>query len=206
MFPNPAICHYRIGKRCIFVSGIQSMGILQSIIVAVSLCADCFAVSLCSSVTIRKISWGQVLKVSFAFAVIQSGLLLAGWLFGNIFVGWLSKVSHIIGFLLLLYVGGSMLLEGIKGESEVRDLNGLWKVVIAGVATSIDALAVGVAQSMAGQSWGGFLPLLLSLFAVTALSVIIGIWGGKSIGCRFGRWAEIAGGVVLTIIGILLLF
>lgn len=181
------------------------MGIIESILLAVSLCADCFAVSLCSSVTLRQIRWKSVGRVALAFAIIQSALLLAGWAFGNIFVGLVEKAAHIIGFLLLLYVGGSMLIEGIKGDEDVRDLNGLRNVVIGGIATSIDALAVGISQSMTGQDWPGFLPLLISVFVVTAASVIAGIFGGKTIGSRFGRWAEIAGGVVLLAIGVTIL-
>lgn len=182
------------------------MGIAGSILLAASLCADCFAVSLCSSVTLRQIRWKDVGRVAAAFAVIQSFLLLLGWAFGNLFVGLISKISHIVGFLLLLYVGGSMLLEGIRGEEEARDLNGWKNVILGGIATSIDALAVGIAQSMAGQPWSGFMPLLISVFAITALSVIAGIWGGKILGARFGRRAEIAGGIVLLGIGISLLF
>lgn len=178
------------------------MSIIGSILIAISLCADCFAVSLCSSVTIRRISWKSIAVVALSFAVIQSGLLLAGWLFGNIFVGLVEKVAHIIGFALLLYVGGSMFVEGVKGKEEPHNLNGLRNVIIGGVATSIDALAVGVSQSMSCQVWRGFAPLLVSVFVVTAISVIAGILGGKTIGSKVGRWAEIAGGVVLTAIGV----
>lgn len=182
------------------------MGIVESILIAISLCADCLAVSLCSSVTIRKINWRAVLRVAVAFAIIQSGLLLTGWLFGNLFVGLIERISHILGFLLLLYVGGSMFIEGIRNKQEIRDLNGLKNVIIGGAATSIDALAVGVAQSMSGQTWPGFAPLLVSVFIVTAISVICGIRGGKALGSRFGRWAEIIGGLVLIGIGVSLLF
>jgi len=181
------------------------MGIIESILLALSLCADCFAVSLCSSVTIREIRWKDVAVIALSFAVIQSGLLFAGWMFGNLFVGLISTVSHIVGFVLLLYVGGSMFIEGIRGEENVRDLNGLKNVIIGGVATSIDALAIGVAQSMAQQPWSGFLPLVVAVFAVTAVSVIAGIWGGKTLGSRFGRWAEIVGGLVLVGIGVSIL-
>ena len=169
---------------------------------AAALCADCFAVSLCSGVTLKETRWGSVLKVAFAFAVIQTGLLLAGWAFGELFVGLVEKISHMIGFLLLLYVGGSMLVEGIRGEEEVRDLGGLKNVIIGGVATSIDALAVGVSQSMAGRDLRGVAPLLAAVFAVTALSVVAGLRGGRTLGRRFGRRAEIAGGIVLIAIGV----
>ena len=173
---------------------------------AVSLCADCFAVSLCSSVTLKKIAWRDVARVSAAFAVIQTLLLFTGWLFGSLIVGLVSKVSGIIGFLLLLYVGGSMLLEALKGGADVRDLNGWANVILGGVATSIDALALGVAQSMASYDFRGVLPLVISVFIVTALSVIAGIWGGRTLGSRLGRVAEIVGGLVLIGIGVSLLF
>ena len=178
------------------------MGIWESILLAASLCADCLAVSLCSGVTLRSVRWREILGVALAFAVIQAGLLLAGWAFGYFFVGLVEKISHIIAFLLLLYVGGSMLIEGIKGEAEVRDLSSWRNIILGGLATSIDALAVGVAQSMEGADWPAFLPLLVAVFVITALSVIIGLRGGRAIGARFGRWAEIVGGVVLIAIGV----
>lgn len=178
------------------------MGIWESILLAASLCADCLAVSLCSGVTLRSVRWREILGVALAFAVIQAGLLVAGWAFGYLFVGMVEKISHVIAFLLLLYVGGSMLIEGIKGEAEVRDLSSWRNIIIGGLATSIDALAVGVAQSMDGADWPGFLPLLVAVFVITALSVVVGLRGGRAIGERFGRWAEIVGGVVLIAIGV----
>lgn len=182
------------------------MGIFESVLMAVSLCADCFAVSTCSSVTMKDVSRRQISILALSFAVIQAAFLLAGWLFGNVFIGLVYKVSHIIGFLLLLYVGGGMFIEGVKGEEEARDLNGWKNIIIGGIATSIDALAVGVAQSMAGQDWPGFCPLLIAVFVVTAISVISGMLCGHAIGHKFGRWAEIAGGLVLVGIGVGLLF
>ncbi len=181
------------------------MTILEAILVAASLCADCLAVSLCSGVTLRNVRWGRILRVALAFAVIQAGLLLAGWAFGSLFVGAVQKISHIIGFILLLYVGVSMLVDGIRGEEEVRNLDGFKNVIVGGIATSIDALAVGVAQSMEDVSWTGFLPLLIAVFGITALSVVVGLRGGSAIGSRFGRWAEVVGGLVLIGIGISIL-
>lgn len=178
------------------------MSIWESILLAASLCADCLAVSLCSGVTLRSVRWREILGVALAFAVIQAGLLLAGWAFGYFFVGLVEKISHIIAFLLLLYVGGSMLIESIKGEAEVRDLSSWRNIILGGLATSIDALAVGVAQSMEGADWPAFLPLLVAVFVITALSVVVGLRGGRAIGARFGRWAEIVGGVVLIAIGV----
>ncbi len=179
--------------------------VVSALIFALSLCADCFAVSLCSSVTLKSVRWKEVLRVALAFAVIQTGLLLAGWAFGSFLAGLLTKIAHVIGFLLLLYVGGSMFIEGIRGEDEVKDLNGLKNVIIGGVATSIDALAVGVSLSMDSKPWNEVMPMALAVFAVTALSVVAGIFGGKTIGSKAGRWAEIAGGLVLVGIGVSIL-
>lgn len=182
------------------------MGIWEALLVAVSLCADCFAVTLCSSVTLKSLRWNSVARVALVFAIIQTGLLLAGWAFGSLLAAYVIKISHIIGFLLLLFVGGSMLLEGIRGKEDVRKLDGWRNIVLGGIATSIDALAVGVAESMEDTSWDGFLPLLVAVFVVTALSAVIGICGGRVIGKAAGRVAEIIGGLVLIGIGISLLF
>ena len=181
------------------------MEIFEAILLAVSLCADCFAVTLCSSITLKDLKWTSVLKVALSFAAIQSGFLWAGWAFGSLLASHVIKISHILGFLLLLYVGGSMVWSGIKGDEEVRNL-GAWKgIVLGGIATSIDALAVGASQSLAGQTFAGFLPLLISVCVITALSAVLGICGGKFIGKRTGPIAEIIGGCVLIGIGISLL-
>ena len=185
------------------------MGVWEALLIAVSLCADCFACTLCSGVTLKRVSWKTVGGIALAFAVIQAGLLWAGWEFGNLFVGFVEKASHWIGFLLLLYVGGGMLLEGLravlgKETDEPRRLDGFRNVVLSGVATSIDALAVGVSQSMAEsmRTFSSFSVLFAAVFGVTALSVVAGLLGGKVLGRHFGHWAEIAGGLVLIGIGL----
>lgn len=178
------------------------MTILKSILLAVGLCADSFAVSLCSSLSLRCISRRKVIGISLGFAVIHTLLLLIGWLFGNLFAGLVWEAAHIIGFLLLLYVGGGMLLEGIRGKEQARDLNGWVNVILGGISTSIDALAVGAAQSLSGTTGREMGLLFVFVFFVTVISVVAGITGGRAIGSRFGRWAEIAGGCVLVGIGV----
>ena len=186
------------------------MGVWEAIVMAISLCADCFAVSVCSSLGLRRIELRKLLTVALAFAVIQSGLLMVGWTFGSLIAGLVMKISSILAFCLLLYVGSGMIKDAVSalrgGECECRDLNGFKNIVLGGIATSLDALAVGVSMSLVPDtaSFAGILPLLVSVFAVTALSVIAGMTGGKAIGQRFGHWAELAGGIVLIIIGILI--
>lgn len=169
---------------------------------AVSLCADCFAVSLCSGVTMKDVSRKKVLLVALVFGVVQAAFLLAGFFFGDLFVGYVEKFAHWIGFLLLLYVGGSMILEAIKGEEEARDLNGIRNILVASVATSIDALAVGISLSMDMEPVRSALLKAVAVLIVTIISVVAGILGGRKIGTRFGRGAETVGGIVLILIGL----
>jgi putative Mn2+ efflux pump MntP len=176
--------------------------IILAFALAVSLCADCFAVSLCSGVTMKDVSRKRVLLVALVFGVVQSAFLFAGYFFGDLFVGYVEKFAHWIGFLLLLYVGGSMILEAIKGEEEARDLNGIRNILVASVATSIDALAVGISLSMDMEPVRSALLKAVAVLIVTIISVIAGILGGRKIGTRFGRGAEITGGIVLILIGL----
>lgn len=182
------------------------MSVWEAIIIAAGLCADCFAVSLCSSVKIRKVEWKDLALIALSFAVIQAGLLLAGWGFGELFAGFLGRAAKVVAFLLLLYVGGSMLLDGIGGREEPLELNSFRNVIIGGIATSIDAAAVGAAQSIAGVGWMEFLPLFIAVFIITAISVILGISGGSRLGKSLGRIAEIIGGAVLLFIAFWNLF
>lgn len=182
------------------------IAIIAILIFSMSLCADCFAVSVCSSVTLKKLDWGSVLPIAVIFGIVQSGLMLLGWGFGDLFVGYVEKIAHLIGFLLLLYVGGSMLLEAFSKESEVRDLNGLRNVIVGAVATSIDALAVGISLSMSGESVSDIIAKGVGVLVVTFLSVVVGMMSGQKIGQKFGKIAEAVGGVVLILIGLNILF
>ena len=99
-----------------------------------------------------------------------------------------------------------MVKEGLSKECETRDLNGFRNIIVAAIATSIDALAVGISLSMSGDSLGDVLFKALAVFLVTVLSVILGMFFGHRLGHRFGKMAEIIGGIVLIIIGLNVLF
>lgn len=177
------------------------MSILEAFLIAVSLCADCFAVSLCSGTGFRGSS-ARIAKLALAFAIIQTALMFVGWALGSVLYTFVSKYAGWIGFALLLYVGGSMLIGGIKGDEEQLKLDGIRNIILAGIATSIDAMAVGAANSMEGLPLRGMLVPLAFVFAVTALSVVAGISGGKALGQRFGNAARIFGGIVLIALGL----
>ena len=181
------------------------MTLFSVILFGLSLCADCFAVSVCSGVTLRRTGWRDILPVALIFAFIQTGFLFAGWVLGNLVVSLVIRIARWIGFLLLLYVGGSLILESIKEGSEVHDMNGLRNVLLCGVATSIDALAVGVSMAMNGDIASDIIPKGISVFICTFASVVAGITGGEAIGRRAGAWAQLFGGLVLIGIGISIL-
>lgn len=181
------------------------MEILKSLLVALSLCTDCFAVALCSGVAMRSLRWQQVVRNALVFAVIHCLFLIGGWALGNAIAPHVLKASHVIGFLLLAYVGGSMFWEGLKGKDEAGDLVTWRGLLLSCAATSIDAFAVGAARSLDGESFTHFLPLLILLFIITAAVVCTGLCGGRAIGKKAGAVAEIIGGCVLIGIGISLL-
>ena len=184
--------------------------ILSAILLGISLCADCFAVALCSCVTVsREEVRKKVWTIAAVFAVIQTGLFLAGWGVGTVateiiaeYVGHFEKVAHIIAFLLLLYVGGAMFIDGVRSKSEHLNLSGFKSIVIGGVATSIDATVVGLSMSMDETPWAGIWPIAVSIFVFTALSVIVGMLSGSFIGRKLGYSARIVGGLVLIGLGI----
>ena len=148
----------------------------------------------------------EILSTALVFGVVQAGLFLAGWALGDLFVGLVDRIAHLIGFLLLLWVGGGMVLDGVRSNCEARDLHGLRNIIVAGIATSIDALAVGVSFSMDQLPLSSAILDTGAIFLVTILSVVVGLLGGEWLGEKFGRIAVIVGGIVLIFIGVSMLF
>ena len=183
---------------------------ISAILLGISLCADCFAVSLCSSFLLpRDELKKKVWTVAAVFAIIQTGLLLGGWALGTFatdlisgYVGRFEKIAHVIGFLLLLYVGGAMFLDGVRSKSEHLNLDGFKSIVIGGIATSIDAAVVGLSMSMDQAKWTDIAPVALSVLVFTALSVVVGMFSGSFVGRKLGYSARIVGGLVLIGLGI----
>ena len=183
---------------------------ISAILVGISLCADCFAVSLCSSFLVsREELKKKVWTVAAVFAVIQTGLFIGGWALGTFateliseYVGHFEKVAHVIGFLLLLYVGGAMFLDGVRSKSDHLNLDGFKSIIIGGVATSIDAAVVGLSMAMDEAKWTDIAPVALSVLVFTALSVVVGMFSGSFVGRKLGHSARIIGGLVLIGLGI----
>lgn len=173
----------------------------KDILLSASLCADCFAVALCASVSMKNVRWTEVLRIALIFAVIQTSFLAAGWAFGDFISRYIMKIVKYVGMALLIFVGSSMIREAFSDE-ESHSLTGFRNIVLAGVADSIDALAVGISMSMAGRILPEMWVPTVAVFIFTALSVIVGIKGGSFIGGKAGRPAAVTGGIVLILLGI----
>ena len=179
------------------------MSFFEILLLAVSLSFDTLAVSMGGSVTLGKIDIRRIFGVSLAFGLMQMLLLDAGWLLGHSVISYIYKYASYIGMALLLYIGGSMVV-GVcrKNEESKVNLSDLKHLLLAAVATSIDAAAVGVSLAMAELSGGKIALSSATVLVVTMLAAILGITCGSFFGRKFGKWAQLAGGVVLILIGL----
>lgn len=188
------------------------MSILELWLLAVALAMDCFTVSIVFGVLLRKIEWRTILAVAFLFGLFQAMMPLAGWLATNSFSSLIEDYDHWIAFGLLAFLGGRMIKESFSDdeeeeEAEAKHINPrkLKTQLVFAVATSIDALAVGISFTCLGFNTISSLslPLLIIGFVSFAFSIV-----GSLLGIRFGKGVEkrlkpeLLGGIVLIIIGI----
>ena len=179
------------------------MGIFAIILLAVSLAVDCFAVSVTSGIILQRIRWDIFLKMGFLFGLFQAMMPFLGWLGASRFSHLIEDYDHWIAFGLLCFLGIRMIREQFKKEEE-RNFNPTrLKVILAlAVATSIDALAVGISFAFTGYSTLHSLTLPLTAiglasFILSVAGCLIGVFCGK----RFHLRVEIFGGLVLIGIG-----
>ncbi len=165
---------------------------------------DAFAVSIAAGLTLAAVTPRHVFRLAFHFGLFQFMMPVLGWLAGQQLATHLRAYDHWIAFGLLSFVGGKMLLDA-RGERDPNDKadpsRGVMLVTLS-VATSIDALAVGL--SMAFLRVSIWLPAVMIGIVACTLSAI-GVCFGSRLGLRWGRWAEFAGGCVLLLIGVRIL-
>ena len=176
------------------------------LLLSIALAMDCFIVSMMSGVMLRCSINAAILRMALLFGVFQAAMPLAGWIGTAHFSQYLEAVDHWIAFGLLVFIGGKMIKESFddNGEPSFNPLHVRTQLLLA-VATSIDALAVGISMACLGYSHITMLaePLLMIGVASLVLSVV-GYW----LGVRFGRIVarrlrpELLGGLVLVFIGI----
>lgn len=185
------------------------MQVFEIILLSLSLSVDSLLVSMGGSVSLGRKRFSRVLYITLFFAVVQAGLLGFGWIAGYAVAHLIYKIANVTGFLILAYLGGAAVWSALRGKEEGHglNLNGVWPLVVASVATSIDAFAVGASLAMSDEMPSGDIFMLCaSVGAVTMIASFCGIRFGSMIGQKFGCQAKLAGGVVLILIGVKLLF
>ena len=179
-------------------------------LLAVGLAMDCFAISIASGILLKRTLWRPMLIMAFFFGLFQALMPLIGWACASTFSHLIEDVDHWIAFAILAFLGGRMVRESFKEEDCRQDFNPtrLKVVLMLAVATSIDALAVGVSFAFLGMKSVTTIlsPVGIIGFVSFALS-LIGLTFGIRFGCGFARLlkAERWGGVILILIGLKIL-
>lgn len=183
------------------------MNFWDVVFIGLGLSMDAVAVTVSNCLSMRKTSHGKIMMMPVFFGVFQAIMPLIGFYSGNIFAGWVSKYAGIAVFVILGSIGGKMLWEGFHPEKESEACNTMcltYKVLFfQAVATSIDALAVGVGFSVIGASIG---TSALIIGATTFFCSFGAIFIGKKFGDLLESKAEVLGGVILLVIGMKALF
>ena len=183
--------------------GNDNMGLWELFILAVGLSMDAFAVAICKGLAIRKLRLRQALVVGLWFGAFQALMPTIGYLLGSAFAGLVTSVDHWIAFVLLAIIGANMIREGIRGDEESCNPSLSFKVMLMlAIATSIDALAVGVTFAFLKVN---IVAAVLFIGCVTFTISAVGVKIGNVFGARYKSKAEVFGGVVLILIGLKIL-
>jgi putative Mn2+ efflux pump MntP len=180
------------------------MSPITVLLIALGVSADAFAVSLGRGLQIRRLRVREALAIAVTFGVFQAVMPLLGWLLGTGLSDYVTNVDHWIAFALLSLIGGKMLWEAFHDSDGGSADDGIQpgELLVLGVATSIDALAVGISFAFLDvQIWAA-----AGAIGVTTLLVsLVGVLIGHRVGVRFRRPAEVAGGAILILIGVRIL-
>lgn len=183
------------------------MGVVELLFVAVGLSMDAFAVSVCKGLGMRSVRWRQAAVIALFFGLFQALMPVIGWLLGTQFSRFVEPVDHWVAFVLLAAIGAKMLWDAFHEPDEGQSCSvdqrlDLRELLLLAVATSIDALAVGITFAFLGVD------ILLASVLIGLTTFILsfaGVWIGCQFGSRFERGATVAGGVVLIGIGLKIL-
>lgn len=179
------------------------MGIFEIVLIGLGLAMDAFAVSICKGLSMKKMNWKNAIVIALYFGTFQALMPIIGYFLGTTFSGLVENVDHWIAFILLVIIGGNMIRDSFDDECEKRnDKVDLKTMIILAIATSIDALAVGV--TLAFFKTNIFLAVSI-IGIVTFILSLIGVKIGNRFGDRFQNKAELIGGIILIIIGIKIL-
>ena len=182
------------------------MNLISIFLIGLGLAMDAFAVSLTVGMnTSKKEKWKMALKASVFFGGFQGIMPLIGWAIGISFAEYIEKIDHWVAFVLLAVIGGKMIFEAIKEEEKSEKEEKSYsnkRFLILAIATSIDALAVGITFAFLNVN---IISSISIIAIITFIICMIGVYLGKVLGKIFGSKAEIVGGAILIIIGIKIL-
>ena len=179
------------------------MDFLSLVLIAVGLAMDAFAVSICKGLAMKRPGPKAIIVVGLWFGFFQALMPLIGYYLGSSFYDYISDYDHWIAFILLAAIGLNMIREALSGEEDgVDDSIGFRTMLVLAVATSIDALAVGISLAMTGDD---IVQSAVMIGVVTFLISAAGVKMGSLVGDRFGSRAELVGGVILILIGLRIL-
>jgi putative Mn2+ efflux pump MntP len=177
------------------------MSFFTLLVIAVGVSADAFAVAIAKGLHMRRITVRDAGALTISFGLFQALMPLVGWLLGRSFRHYITEVDHWIAFGLLVLIGVKMIREALTHrDNDEDDLQGISvrELLVLSVATSIDALAVGISFAFLDVA---ILPAVALIGILTAAVTLAGVVIGHRAGGRFGRPAEIAGGLILILIG-----
>ena len=179
------------------------MKLFEIIAIGIGLAMDAFAVSICKGLSMKKIDWKKAIIIALYFGVFQALMPVLGYFLGSTFSSFVQSVDHWIAFILLAIIGGNMIKDSTDDEVEKRnDKVDVKTMLLLAIATSIDALAVGVTFAFFEVN------LLLSISIIGIITFVLSFLGviiGNKFGDKFQNRAELAGGIVLIIIGLKIL-
>ena len=180
------------------------MNFAELLLLGVGLSMDAFAVSVCKGLATRRPSLKNMAACGLWFGGFQALMPLIGFFLGSLFAEAIEAVDHWVAFVLLALIGLNMVREAVSGETEQADADFSDRTMLTmAIATSIDALAVGISLAMSGgvQIWSA----IAIIGVTTCLLSMLGVKLGSVFGDRFEKKAQIAGGVILILLGLKIL-
>ena len=180
------------------------MGFVELFLIGVGLSMDAFAVSICKGLGMRRLNMRQALVIGLFFGGFQALMPLIGWALGTQLADFITPIDHWIAFILLVLIGGKMLFDAFRegdeedaGEPKDARLD-FKELLMLAIATSIDALAVGITFAFLGVN----IVVAIAVIGVTTFVLsVVGVAVGHAFGARYEKGATIVGGVVLVLIG-----
>lgn len=175
------------------------MNLFSLFLIAVGLSMDAFAVSICKGLAMKKITIKKALIVGLWFGGFQGLMPAIGYLLGTQFEKYITNIDHWIAFVLLFIIGGNMIKEALsKEEEEANDSLAFKEMLLLALATSIDALAVGVTFAFLKVQ---IIPAVSFIGVITFTLSAIGVKIGNIFGSRYKSKAELTGGIILILMG-----